>query len=345
MKTLPSVAILILNWNGWPHLLECLESVLRLDYPNFDIIVCDNGSTDGSVERILDWAEGRLDVIPEAQDMACHVSPPLAKPLSVRVLDRTEAERDAGGTLAVTPTSLTLILNGANLGFAAGNNVGLRYAIARGYDFIWVLNPDTVVLPGALRPMVARMSGDATIGMCGSLICHYYAPEVIQEAGGGAYYPLLGVARPLAKERPVGQASDWRKIESRFGYVSAASCLVGSSFLREVGVMAEYLFLYMEEIDWAIRAAGRYRLALAPQSVVYHKKGRSTGSKNLGTRRTPSSSYFLWRARRRVTKRHHPISLPVLVSLGLLAAGAEYVCGRARSARAIVQGVLDREFD
>jgi GT2 family glycosyltransferase len=340
---LPSVAVVILNWNGWPDLLECLESVVRLDYPRFQIVICDNGSTDGSVDRILDWAAGRLDILPQRDNMARHVRPPAAKPLPVAILDRASAER--GGDEAAAAAPIVLVLNGDNLGFAAGNNVGLRYALTHGYDFMWLLNADTVVPPDALRPLVARMNSDAAIGMCGSLHCYYDAPEVIDQAGGCAYYPLLGIAQRLAKGAPAGQALDWRKTERRLGFVSGASCLVRNRFLRDIGLMTEDLFLYGEEIDWAIRAAGRYRLALAPESIVYHKKGRSIGSKSFGTVRSARSSYYLWRARRRVTRRHHPAGLPALLSLGLLSAAYEYGRGRAGSARAIARGVLDRKFD
>jgi len=48
----PKVAIIILNWNGWKDTLECFESVFRIDYPNYQVIVVDNGSTDDSVEHI-----------------------------------------------------------------------------------------------------------------------------------------------------------------------------------------------------------------------------------------------------------------------------------------------------
>jgi GT2 family glycosyltransferase len=188
------------------------------------------------------------------------------------------------------------------------------------------------------------MNGDAVIGMCGSLHCYYDAPDIIDQAGGCAYYPFLGIARRLAKGRPADHPLDWRKLERRLGFISGASCLLRSSFLREIGLMTEDLFLYGEEIDWAIRAAGRYRLALAPQSVIYHKKGRSIGSKGFGTIRSASSAYFLWRARRRVTKRHHPIGLPALFSLAFLTAAYECGRGRSYSARAIIQGVLDRKL-
>jgi len=48
----PKVAIIILNWNGWKDTIECLESVFRNTYPKYQVIVVDNGSTDGSMEKI-----------------------------------------------------------------------------------------------------------------------------------------------------------------------------------------------------------------------------------------------------------------------------------------------------
>jgi len=58
----PKVAIIILNWNGWKDTIECLESVFRNTYPNYQVIVVDNGSTDGSMEKIKAWADGKQEV-------------------------------------------------------------------------------------------------------------------------------------------------------------------------------------------------------------------------------------------------------------------------------------------
>ena len=59
-KVFPKVAIIILNWNGWKDTIECLESVLRNDYPNYQIIVVDNNSPNNSMEYLKAWAEGFL---------------------------------------------------------------------------------------------------------------------------------------------------------------------------------------------------------------------------------------------------------------------------------------------
>ena len=332
------VAVLILNWNGWADTLECLESVLKLDYPSFRILVCDNGSTDGSVDRILDWAAGRLDAVPERREMAAYANPPVPKPIAVVKIDRADvgdAARDEAGD-----APLVLIRNGANLGFGAGNNVGLRYALARGFDLIWLLNADTVVAPGSLSALVARIQGDPAIGLCGSLLCHYDAPALIEEAGGCAYYPLLGIARRIERDAPIAHV-DPAMTERRLGYVSGASCLVRSDFVRDVGPMTEEHFLYGEEIDWALRAKGRYRLGFAPGSVVYHKKGRATGSDSYSVARSPSSAFHLWRARVRVARRHHPLALPMLHLLAAASAGSAWLRGDASMARMIMRGLRD----
>jgi GT2 family glycosyltransferase len=62
MDAMPRVSIIILNWNGWKDTIECLESVYQITYPNYDVIVVDNGSENESVEKIKEYAEGRLSV-------------------------------------------------------------------------------------------------------------------------------------------------------------------------------------------------------------------------------------------------------------------------------------------
>jgi len=235
-----------------------------------------------------------------------------------------------------------LIRTGANLGFAAGNNAGLRFALARGFDYLWLLNADTVVDPAALTEMRARLDARPDAGLCGSLLCYYDAPEIIQEAGGCAYYPVLGMARRLAADADRERAQDWPALEGRLGYVSAASCLARRAFVEDIGLLSEDYFLYNEEIDWATRARGRFALAFAERSIVYHKKGRATGSKSVGATRSPSSAYYLWRARRRFTAKFHPLGLPAVVLLAALSSTAAAFTGNRKTARSIFRGVLDR---
>ena len=62
-KRYSKVYIIILNYNGWKDTIECLESVLRNDYPNYQVIVVDNGSPNNSIEYIKAWVEGRQEAL------------------------------------------------------------------------------------------------------------------------------------------------------------------------------------------------------------------------------------------------------------------------------------------
>ena len=299
----PGVYVVLVNWNGWADTVECLESVFRLRYPRYRVLVCDNGSADDSLGRIAAWAEGRLAVPSDASALRRLSSPPVAKPVPYAVLQRGEAERGPRTSDAVR---LELIATGANLGFAGGNNVALRCALARDdFEYAWLLNNDTVVEPDALDHLVARMAQSPPAGLCGSTLLDYEPPHPVQALGGGTYNRWLGTARQIRSE-PSGA----ERVESRMAYVVGASMLVSKAFLREVGLMSEDYFLFFEELDWAARARGRYRLGFAPGSVVYHKAGRSTGWS--ARRYNPAAETFLYRSQLRYTQAHMPLFLPLV---------------------------------
>src|SRR5260370_12650012 len=75
----PRVYIVLLNWNGWQDTIECLESVFRLSYSHFTVIVCDNASSDGSIEKIEGWAKGFIAASCENPDLACLTMPSIPK--------------------------------------------------------------------------------------------------------------------------------------------------------------------------------------------------------------------------------------------------------------------------
>lgn len=300
------VCIILVNWNGWRDTLECLGSLLNLDYPDFRIVVCDNGSTDDSLPRLRSWAEERSAGFAEYR--------------------RTEAE--TGGNPALDPL-LALIENGENLGFAGGNNVGIRYALARSFEFCWLLNNDTVAEPDALAHLAARLEQQPAIGICGSTILHYHERKRIQALGGGRYYRWIGLPWHY------GRFTMWevgcrlqQQAESRMNYVEGASMLVSRRFLLEVGLMSEEYFLYFEEADWAVRAKGRFALGYAPESVIYHKVGGSIGTSSNPAKKSFVCDFYNIRNRIRFARRYHPVTLPTvyLVLAGELMLRA--LCGK-----------------
>ena len=201
---------------------------------------------------------------------------------------------------------LTLIETGANLGFAGGNNVGLRYIQARGeFSLVWLLNNDTVVRPDALSHLVQRMRARPDAGICGSTLAYYDHPECVQALGGASFDFRRGIARHLGVGDKIETQRDVDTIERALDYVVGASMLVSTKFLVDIGLMSEEYFLYYEEIDWATRAQGRFGLAWAPDSVVYHKEGASIGSSHRA-RPSATSLRYLYRNRLRFARLHTP---------------------------------------
>jgi len=183
---------------------------------------------------------------------------------------------------------------------------------------VWLLNNDTVVRADALRQLIARMEQVPAAGMCGSPLLYYHMPDKVQAWGGCRYNRWLGTTRLLGAFSPADGAVDAGRVESRLCFVSGASLLVSRTFLQQVGLMEEEYFLYFEEIDWAMRARGRYPLCYAPGSVVYHKEGGSIGSNSINPKeKSLSADYHGVRSRLVFTRRFFPWRLP-FIYLGLL---------------------------
>lgn len=308
------VAIILVNWNGWCDTLECLESLSGITGVEYRIIVCDNGSTDESLDKLTEWAN--------------------ASGLDYCLYSCEKAE--AGGDSADDP-QLVLIPIGENRGFAGGNNVGMRYGLACGrFDGFWLLNNDTVVAPDSLTRLIERMAEDTRIGLCGSTILEYRRRDRILALGGGRYILWLGLPWHYGKGRCYGEKDINRQwAEARMNYVEGASMLVSRRFIEQIGVMNEEYFLYFEEVDWAARAGERFKLGYAPHSLVYHKVGASIGTSRNPARKSYVCDYYNIRNRIRFTRRYHPAVLPVVGLVLLLELMLRLLCGRFEHAAMI----------
>ena len=142
----PRVGVVVLNYRGVADTIACLESLAALRRSGARVVV-DNGSADGSAER-----------------------------------------------LAAVP-GVELIVNESNLGFAAGNNVAIERLLADGFEFVWVLNNDTVVEPGCVARLLAVADADPRIGAVGSVIYDLAAPDRVLDVG-------RWVGRPMDRPDP-----------------------------------------------------------------------------------------------------------------------------------------------
>jgi len=299
------VHVILVNWNNAPDTLECLESLLRIDYPNYQIIVCDNASSDGSVDRIRDWAAGRIGAPAITAPLTPLMSAPRAEPGPIIGLDRAGAE--SGGTADSRAARLVLIQNEANLGFAGGNNVGMRYVLAAGGardgSYVCLLNNDTVVSREWLTRMVQHISVDATIGAAGAMLYEYSAPELVESAGGGVVKSWQGMPRGTTATRQRRGTPD--VIPRRLDFLTGACLLMRAATLERTGLIDERYFMYCEDIDFSLRIRSLgLRLALVPDAELWHKAGGTM------PHRSAMHDYYLVRNSLLLVHKFYPAMLP-----------------------------------
>jgi GT2 family glycosyltransferase len=259
LRSSPHVAIIILNWNGWRDTLECLESLNEVDYPCLDVLVVDNGSRDDSVVMISEWARGHVPVYVE---LLCN---PESKPATVAYFPTKSGKGIS---------RLFLIKLSDNVGFCAGNNIGMQWAIANGADYLLILNNDTIVTPGFLKPLIQAASTDSNVGLVGGVICYARDPQRIWFAGG-RFDSFLETERILdgydveCLETGLVVETDW---------VSGCMMMIPRQVYAQLGGFREDFFIWSEEWDYSLRVkmAG-YRLVVATDARIFHKVGRSAG--------------------------------------------------------------------
>lgn len=274
----PKVYIVVLNYNGWADTIECLESLAKLTFSRYQVIVVDNFSENDSLSYIQAWAEGHQALmLPEDNALRHLTQPLLTKPIPYRLYSRwdTESTEEKANT-----DDLILIQTGANLGFAGGNNVALRYVLRQGdADYVWLLNNDTVVEPDSLSHLVQCHADDPSrqAGIVGAKVRYYHDPAVIQCIAGAYYNKWLGYSHQIGNHE-VDQGQ-YDRDTLRPDLIIGACMLVSAHFLRVVGLLNEEYFLYFEEQDWAERAKRKgFRLRYTTQAVIYHKEGGTIGA-------------------------------------------------------------------
>ena len=211
--------------------------------------------------------------------------------LKVIVVDNGSTDDSIARIRSAHPDTL-LLDSGKNLGFAAGNNIGIRYAIAQGVDYIWLLNNDTKPDPDALSALVAKALTNERIGAVAS-VCYYADdPSTVQVWAGTRANLWIGYTRNTTTPHP----DHW------FHAVYGASMLIARAAIEDVGLLDEGFFFYWEETEFCLRIRkSGWRLAAAPESRVLHKFGASTG----GNKRV-SDRYFT-ASGLRILRLHSPV--------------------------------------
>lgn len=219
---------------------------------------------------ILNWnnAEDTLACL----DSVAALDYPAAR---VIVVDNGSTDDSAARIRAAYP-DVELIETGENLGYAGGNNVGIRHALAQGADYVCILNNDVIVDPGFLGPLVDALQAEADVGVV--------TPLAVERTEGSGRVWALGLAvnrRTAAVTRlHAGQDLDvWRgRLPFEVEVASGAAMVARREVLERAGLMDEEFFLYYEEVDWCLSLHGYgYRILAVPASVVWHKVSGTLG--------------------------------------------------------------------
>ena len=252
-----------------------------------EVIVVDNGSTNESVAEI-----------------------------------RAFAAQAAGG-----PVPVTLVEHPENVGFARGVNIGIRIAMERGAEFVWLLNNDTECPLDTLNKLLRVANEKPDTGIVGTVLYYHHDPSQVQAWSGGRVNLWLGTS--VHYYSPAAQAHG--------SYTTFASALIRTAVLRETGLLYEGYFMYYDDSDLCLRMERtRWKIAVAEDTAVLHKESASTdGPRNPFMEKTIAVSGM------RFLRRHAPLpllSLPLFVGIKLANRARR---GEWSACRAVLAAVLE----
>jgi hypothetical protein len=268
----PKVSVVVVNWNGWNDTIECLESVYKMNYKNFEIVLIDNGSMNDSVERIRAYCRG------DPRPMSSSVGHPHSnKPIQI-----IEFKASGTGTgevhEGVLPSgaddsrTLSLIFSKENLGFAEGCNIGIRHVLERSKpDYILLLNNDTVVDQELLRCLVEAAEANPNVGFAGPKTYYYdyHGRKDVINFAGGRLVMWKGRGVHIGLDEIDEQQHD---LQRDVDYIEGSCMLARCETIRAIGLLDSSFFAYWEETDWCKRGwnAG-YASIYVPKALIWHK--------------------------------------------------------------------------
>lgn len=233
MSLFPKVAIVYLSYHSEPYLDDVVASLKRLIYPKdrVEFVVVDN-------------------LHPEFGSSARAIEDKLAR-ISGKEIPR-----------------VTVLAQEKNLGFAGGNNQGVKWALDHDFDYVYFHNNDGFMDANCLEPLVNAMEADKSIGLAQSLLLLYPETEFINTSGNVFHYLGFGYCDNYRTPFRDFNGPPVREIN----YASGAGAMVSSATARALGVWDSDFFLYHEDLEWSLRLrmAG-YRVVMVKDSIFYHK--------------------------------------------------------------------------
>lgn len=169
-----------------------------------------------------------------------------------------------------------LIFNCQNSGFASGNNVGIKYALEKKYEYILLLNNDTLICKDSIEIMLNSLKNNKQVGIASCRILYYPDKNKIWYDGGkinwNKYLPIHTNMRKEVRECTYEE----NEIETEF--ISGCCMFIKSEVFENVGYLPEEYFMYFEDLDFCIQVIkSNYKLIVCRNSKIYHKVSSSSG--------------------------------------------------------------------
>lgn len=205
--------------------------------------------------------------------------------LEIIIVDNGSKEDPTAVFKSIRPDA-KVILNGKNLGFTGGNNIGIKDAKG---DYLFIVNNDTEFTPGLIEGLLEIFSNYPDAGIASPKFHYFFQKGIIEYAG----YPVINIftgknGKVGCREQDKGQYNDI----SVTGYAHGGAMMVPRKIINEVGGLPDEFFIYYEEFDWCeqIKRKG-YKVYYQPKSLIYHKESMTTG------KASPFKTFYLTRNR------------------------------------------------
>jgi GT2 family glycosyltransferase len=225
-----------------------------------------------------------------------------------RSLTAVVVDNDSGSDEVATlrNAGATVIESGANLGFAGGNNFGIRAAIEAGADAVWILNPDCRPHPRSLRRLMRVLRRHPEVGILGVRILEAGGrPRKVQSEGGRIVWEAGGRSELINRGKTAGRGGGLHTVD----FVPGGAMLVRRAVFEGVGLLPEEYFMYFEETEFCVRAAAAgWRVAVETGASMTHPFSSSDG--------LPSEAlaYYFVRSRLLFGLRHTKVPFDDLVA-------------------------------
>lgn len=219
-------------------------------------------------------------------------SVPFNENMEVIVIDN-DSKQDEASFITQRYPYVKTIRTDKNLGFAGGNNVGIKEAKGK---YVFLINNDTVFKEFNTEPLIKRLESSPTIGIVCPKIRFAWRTNPIQYAG---YTPL---SRTTVRNQSIGfSEEDHGQYDTArpTPYAHGAAMLIKREAIEKIGLIPEDYFLYYEEIDWSMMfSKAGYEIWYEPACTIYHKESQSTGQDS------PLRTYYITRNRLLLVKRN-----------------------------------------